>query len=190
MIKKRPIRIGLWCAAGILALLALAAGVRFFFFDETYWLDAMRAKNFKRDMIEAVSSAKRIEILEHSYMYDFVEGDEDAPVIVYKRHELTTDQARSLKSVLETMSDEPKMVHYMCAFAPHHTIVFHLSNGEKSRVNICFQCDDTMWNGNEVLPPHDFQPVIRDFIEPMGFQAERDWRALAESASTKEPSQD
>jgi len=141
------------------------------------------AKEFKQNLVNAVIYAERIEIVEHSYIYDF--RDEkgellpDSPQREYKRTVLSSTQMSELRNSLEQMSDAPKTAFSLCAFQPHHSIEVFFKDGSKSVIEICFACDDTKWDGSKGIAPENFQRVIKEFIEPIGFQTYREWDKLA-----------
>jgi hypothetical protein len=141
------------------------------------------AKKFKSDLISAVSKANRIDVVEHSWLYDFHDGRgeliKDPPHIVYKRTGLTPEQKARFHLVLENMKESAKTMFSACIFEPHHSIELINDNGSKSVIRICFKCDDTEWDGSNGTAPEVFQKVVQQFIAPLGFQVSRDWHELA-----------
>ena len=142
-----------------------------------------KAKAFRADLLAAVSAASRIEVVEHSWRYDFLddrgEPVEDPPHLEYKRVALTPEQQAELHQRFEAMSEDPKTAFAACIFEPHHSIELTAADGGKSVISVCFTCDDTKWDGSVGPPPREFQEVLLRFIEPLGFQAHREWHELA-----------
>ncbi len=147
-----------------------------------------RATRFKSDLIAAVSKAHRIDVVEHSWRYDFHDGRgeliNDPPQIVYKRTELTPEQKGRFHVVLEQMAESPQTMFSACVFEPHHSIELISDNGSKSVIRICFKCGDTEWDGSDGTAPELFQKVVQKFITPLGFQVSRDWEELAKHPNT------
>ncbi len=141
------------------------------------------AKEFKADLLAAISGAHRIYVVEHSWRYDFLDdqGDsvEDPPHVEYKRIELTPAERTTYETTFAKMPDTPKTKFSLCMFEPHHTIELVGKGGSKSFIQVCFKCGDTAWDGRSVVPPDDFQKVFRNLIEPSGFQSNREWIELA-----------
>jgi hypothetical protein len=144
-----------------------------------------KAKEFKIELLDAVSKAKRIEVVEHSWWYDFSDekGEivENPPFVEYKRIELTPELKASFRTAIERMSESPKTVFSLCAFNPHHSIEFINQDGRRSVIQVCFECSDTVWDDKSLVPPNEFQKVFRNFIEPLGFQAFRYWGEIAKN---------
>ena len=150
-----------------------------------WWLwvpeDRTHSRQFKADLIAALDTAHRIELVEHSHPFDYgmVEDLEEAPFIEYKRLELTSGQRAELQHSLKKMNDAPQAMS-LCLFENHHTMVLYDAKNEmRDVIQICFKCGDTEWGGTRVQAPEDFHNVFKQFIEPLGFQAERDWVELA-----------
>lgn len=141
------------------------------------------AKKFKTDLLAAISGTHRIDLVEHSWRYDFFDekGElvEEPPHFEYKRMELTPELRTRLQADLGRMPETPKTAFSACIFEPHHTIELIDKDGGKSLIEVCFKCDDTEWDGRSVVPPDAFQEIFRGFIEPLGFQANREWVELA-----------
>ena len=144
---------------------------------------AAEAKEFKSHLTEALDEATRIEIVEHSWHYDFGESDKqsiDLPYFEYKRMRLSKNQENEFRKIFNEMSRKPKTDFFPCGFAPHHSIEIYDQEERKTVVQVCFQCGDTSWSDTEtVITPARFQSVFLKFIKPLGFKAERDWGALA-----------
>jgi len=142
-------------------------------------------KVFKSDLIMAVAKAHRIEIVEHSWDYDFYDSQgeliSNPPHVVYKRTGLTPEQKAGLLAVFEKMPEAPKTMFSACIFEPHHSIEFIRDDESRSVIQICFHCRDTKWRGSGGTVPEAFQKFVLQFIEPLGFQAERDWHELAKN---------
>ena len=139
---------------------------------------------FKAKLVESIEDAERIEIIEHSCARDYssIAGIDigNTPTVEYKRVALTEDQQEHFLSVFKGMSGARKNKLSTCIFEPHHSIEFHFSDGTKSLIQICFKCDRTIWEDLGLLEPRKFQATFADFIAPLGFQRERDWKALAQ----------
>jgi hypothetical protein len=148
---------------------------------------ATASREFKSDLVKAVSESKQITIIEHSWMYDFrdSEGDmiENAPMREYLRLELSDGQKADFLRLFEQMPVDPKTAFSLCAFQPHHSIEIMNPHGERSVISVCFSCDDTAWDGSKGTAPQNFQSIFRSFIEPLGFQASRQWSRLAEESN-------
>jgi hypothetical protein len=149
-----------------------------------------KATKFKSDLIAAVSKAHRIDVVEHSWLYDFYDGRgeliKDPPQIDYKRTQLTPEQKASFYAVLEKMAESPKTMFAACIFEPHHSIELIRDNGKKSVIRICFKCDDTEWDGSDGTAPEVFQKEVQQFIAPLGFQVSRDWHELAKKSAQQD----
>ena len=145
---------------------------------------AEEAEIFKDDLIHSMRKARSISIVEHSCIYDFSHEDgslpENPPHIEYKRLELNQKQHEDLLIAFETMSDAPKTVFTLCLFEPHHSIELSYDDGTKNAVQICFKCGDTEWEG---IAPKEFQPIFKRFVEPLGFQTNRNWRQPSQASS-------
>ncbi len=167
-------------ALALFVSLVFCSGCRY---DSTGRERADKAKEFKSDLVAAISAAPQIEIVEHSWRDDFqdVSGEplEDPPHIEYKRINLTPAQRHDLRERFLNMADVPKAAFASCIFEPHHSIELIAENGAKSVIFVCFTCDDTEWNGSDGIAPKEFQSVFRRFMEPLGFQASREWHELA-----------
>lgn len=142
-------------------------------------------KDFKIDLLDAISKARRIEVVEHSWSYDFEDekGElvEDPAFVEYKRIELTPDLKSEFSSAIRKLPEVPEDDFSPCAFSPHHSIEFINQDGSKSVIRVCFICGSNEWDGRSVVPPDDFQDVIRNFIEPLGFRAFSDWGEIAKT---------
>jgi len=140
------------------------------------------AKKFKAELLAAISGAHRINVIEHSWRYDFFDENgelvEDPPHIEYERKELTPELRTGFQAVFERMPGIPETAFSLCMFEPHHAIEFIDEEGSKSCIRICFKCGDTEWDGRAVVPPEEFHEVFRSLIEPLGFQAHREWQEL------------
>lgn len=142
-------------------------------------------KEFKIELLDAISRAQRIEVVEHSWLYDF--GDEkgelveDPAFVEYKRMEFTPVLKSSFMTAIKSMPVAPKNDFSPCAFSPHHSIELINQDGSKSIIRVCFTCGSNEWDGRSVVPPNDFQDVIRNFIEPLGFQAFSEWGKIAKT---------
>ena len=146
--------------------------------------DAGKSKQFKKKLIESFETAERIDLVEHSCALDYfsVPGIDldNAPTAEYKRVTLTREQQEQFSKAFRAMSDAPKDMFSGCIFEPHHSIEFHFPDGSKSVIEICFKCGDTIWQGTSgLLEPKKFQSTFAALMTPLGFQRERDWKALA-----------
>jgi hypothetical protein len=143
------------------------------------------AKEFKSDLLAAISGARQIYVVEHSWRYDFFDEKgalvEDPPYVEYKRIELTSVQRTAYENAFALMADTPKTAFSLCMFEPHHTIELVDEGGSKSFIQVCFKCGDTGWDGRQVVPPDAFQEVFRSLIVPSGFHAIREWEELAKT---------
>ena len=148
------------------------------------------AKKFKTELLAAISGAHRIDLVEHSWRYDFFDekGElvKEPPHFEYKRMELTPELRTRLEAEFGGMPETPKTAFSLCMFEPHHTIELIDKDGGKSRIGVCFKCDDTEWDGRSVVPPEAFQEIFRGFIEPLGFQANREWVELAKNQEAQQ----
>lgn len=144
-----------------------------------------QAKEFKAELLAALSDAQRVDVVEHSWRYDFFDetGEflKDPPEIEYRRTELTPGMISSFRAAFEQMSESPKTTFSLCIFEPHHSIEMMDEDGSVSVIQVCFKCDDTEWEGRSVVPPKDFQAIFRRLIEPLGFEASREWDELAKA---------
>ena len=138
---------------------------------------------FKAKLLESIEDAERIEIIEHSCARDYasITGIDinNTPTVEYKRIALAKDQQEHFLSIIKEMSGARKNKLSTCIFEPHHSIEFHFSDGTKSLIQICFKCDRTIWEDIGLLEPRKFLATFADFVAPLGFQRERDWKALA-----------
>ncbi|MDA7881869.1 hypothetical protein N9A94_06150 [Akkermansiaceae bacterium] len=144
---------------------------------------AAEAKQFKSDLLEALNNASRVEIVEHSWHWEFGESDKlpsELPYIEYKRMRLSEGQQNEFRKIFSGMSRKPRTDFLPCAFEPHHTIEIYDHEGEQKVVKICFQCGDTSWGEETTITPDLFQSTFWKFIKQHGFQRERDWYALAQ----------
>ena len=144
----------------------------------------MKMNQFKAKLLESIEDAERIELVEHSCARDFSSltgiDIDNSPNLEYKRVTLTKDLQTEFLNVFKEMSGARKNKLSTCLFEPHHSIEFHFSDGTKSLIQICFKCDRTIWEDIGLLEPRKFQATFADFIAPLGFQRERDWKALAQ----------
>lgn len=165
------------CAFVVIAILLIG------FTDPKEWRKAKNATAFKESLLDALRSAEAVTIVEHSWIYDFTDDKEhlpgSLPQFEYLRVPLTVDQAGRLIDLIDEMPPDPKQTYSLCAFDPHHTIEITRKTGERSSVRVCFNCRDTDWEDGSGTAPEPFQDVLRAFIEPLGFQAFRNWRELA-----------
>ena len=140
------------------------------------------AKKFKNNLLETLDESIRVEIVEHSWHYDFGGSDNQSielPYFEYKRIRLSKDQENEFRKIFNELSRKPRTDFLPCAFAPHHTIEIYNREEEKKVVKVCFECGDTSWGETKTITPARFQSVFFKFIKPLGFKAERDWGTLA-----------
>ncbi|MEM1084923.1 MAG: hypothetical protein AAGI48_12500 [Verrucomicrobiota bacterium] len=141
------------------------------------------AASFKEDLLDSLRSAEAVSIVEHPWIYDLTDDAgrvaDSFPQFEYLRVSLTVDQVNRLIESIDEMPPHPKQTFLFCAFEPHHTIELTRNSGETSYVRVCFSCRATEWEEGSGTAPEPFQDVFRAFIEPLGFQASRNWRELA-----------
>ena len=142
------------------------------------------SKQFKIELLATLGEAERIEVVEHSWPHDFDlsvgQSIQDLPHLEYKRVVLEDIQSAKLIDAIDAMSDAPQTIFTFCLFEAHHSLEIYGPRGIKNTAYVCFRCGDTEWNSESRGVPREFQSVFRRFIEPLGFRAERDWRALTE----------
>ncbi len=142
-----------------------------------------KANAFKTDLSYSLRNAKTISIVEHPWIYDIPAENErypdSPPDFEYMRINLTAEQMGQMIELIEKMPPDPKDEFSLCIFDPHHTIEITRHSDVTSFLRVCFGCGDTEWADSAGTAPKLFQGVLRSFIEPLGFQAFRDWADLA-----------
>ncbi|WP_035602351.1 hypothetical protein [Haloferula sp. BvORR071] len=158
------------------------------------------AVDFKAELLRAISESEQIEVVEHSWPFDFehAEGEfmENPPNTEYRRVSLDANQRQELLHVFDTMADAPKNSFSVCPFDPHHRLDLQTRSGKRIAILVCFSCGDTEWYSapadapgefHEVkkfrIPPEAFQGVLKRYIKELGFEATRDWHQLAKSGA-------
>ena len=136
---------------------------------------------YKAKLADAIQSADRILVTEHSCPWDFP-GDQSrrtAPDIEYGGVELDqTAKAAFLKNVSAMNAALPEIA-LACEAEYHHSIFFYSGQNLSSTMNICFKCNQIQWDVTDQYSPAAIFSVLARVIEGAGFKTERDWEALA-----------
>lgn len=144
---------------------------------------------FLSDFLDAIKTADRIEVLEHSSYMDayYLEHYDSIKIkpTIYTKKELNQEQKNQLIQVLEQADTTTHDAVKACIFDPHHTIRFFKSNQESSSMEICFQCWELKWNGTENQPPTGMATALESFILAMGLQVKKDWVTKARQSAAR-----
>ncbi|MDB6079036.1 MAG: hypothetical protein JWO82_2783 [Akkermansiaceae bacterium] len=151
-------------------------------FGEAAFVEEVDGVIFKKEFVAAIKGAQKVRMTEHSWGG---EGLWSGPEVVYKAAELTAEVKAKLLAAVEGMATEPLAEPKRCN-QPHHSIEFTDAAGKTSVMEVCFLCSQIRWPGMTAAKwPADVFPTLKEFLEKEGFQAERDWKALAVEAMAK-----
>jgi len=148
---------------------------------------------FNEVLLERLSYADRVELVEHSWIGEVTADDGKSVdrIIEYRRVVLSDDQLHILSQVAHKESSTPT-TQSVC-FRPHHTIEIHGKGGDVKRLRVCFQCSNTEWD-DEGLPnsnidfgitPQIFIDEFRGLVDDVGMSSHRDWYGLATRHSNR-----
>ncbi|MBL8298995.1 MAG: hypothetical protein JNN30_11705 [Rhodanobacteraceae bacterium] len=133
---------------------------------------------FQGLLVDAIRSADRIVVTEHSNLYDSDnETTErfDGPYFVYASHELAAAERLWLLRAVES-ADPLATQDPMCGFSPHHAVEFYVGGRRDSTLEICFTCDQLQWDAVKAFYPDELLPVLRNLIATAGLTADQGWR--------------
>lgn len=138
---------------------------------------------YVQSLVDAINEADRIVVTEHSSSWDVSDNENEAEIssepIIYRSVELKTTQKALFVSTLERLDDNSDISVSLCPFRPHHTIDFYSSGSLRSKMQICFECDQAQWDRINSVPPMSLFTGLRALIEAVGMEPVRDWEMLA-----------
>jgi len=141
---------------------------------------------FNRELSQAVKSADKITIVEHSFWEDFKGSDIDvdvrtAPKYTYRRKTLTASDRAYFASQVDQLSGAKKVYnHEGCMFAPHYTIYFYNNGKITSRAEVSHRCEDFKWkNGSTHTQSKNLFNALNATIKRAGFNPSSDWKKKA-----------
>lgn len=144
---------------------------------------------YKRHLIEHVRHSDDITITEHSDRMDFFDVDsgfmENPPFYEYRHVRLTEEQRSGFLAAIESMESATVTSSSMCYFEPHHRLEFSNGEGDPSIMSICFKCGQVRWDEVDLVHPEGLFDALLGLLEAVGFEAEKDWKALAEERSAQ-----
>jgi len=143
----------------------------------------------KSELLDTIRRSDRIVVTEHSYrgdLYDPQTGKSPMPDddLLYGTRDLDERQRQNFATIVGGLNEGAEHLASLCIFQSHHSIRFYLHDENLAVMNICFTCGQVDWNGNFFTPPW-LIGGLSEFIEQIGFQPKRDWRALAEEHKPK-----
>jgi hypothetical protein len=144
---------------------------------------------YKADLINAINSADKIIITEHSNEYDYSNPDEEkmyeGSIIQYGKVELNAKQKANFSAIISGLSNQTQDAFAACIFDPHHSILFYSNGKLTSTMDICFMCGQVEWQGSSGTPPWSIYSGLSQVVESVGLSPERDWRKLAKPHRNK-----
>lgn len=144
-------------------------------------LDRGNAAGYQQVLLDALRSADRIVVTEHSNRYDLDDPHSNqfiGPYFVYASHTLTQEERARLVKAVETVDPEFSLAP-MCLFSPHHAIDFYVGTRRESRMEICFSCGDLAWDAVHASYPRALLGVFERLVTESGLTPEQNWRRKA-----------
>jgi hypothetical protein len=145
--------------------------------------EAGGGRQYIDDLSAMIRRSDRIVVTEHSSSldaYDFESETSPLPEqVVYATRELSQAQRQKFLHTIENLAPAIQDAFPACVPEIHHTVHFY-SHGELiSKMEICFECGQVIWNATKATPPWALYSGLASFIEDIGLEPERDWDALA-----------
>lgn len=141
---------------------------------------------FNRELSQAIKSADKITIEEHSFWEDFKGGDLDvdvriAPKYTYRSRTLSAADRSFFASQVDNLSGSTKRYdHEGCMFAPHYTIQFYENGVKSSRAQVSYRCEDFQWkHGTDHTQSKNLFRALSAVIKRAGFNPSSDWKKKA-----------
>jgi hypothetical protein len=158
-----------------LCVLAVSGCVKF---------DPPSSSGYADDLIDAIQSADRIVVSEHTDRNDVHSEEEEATYkeVTFATRELSPAQRGEFVSILKGLAPEIQDAFPACVFNPHHTIRFYRGGKLKSAVEICFGCGQVEWDGTGKTPPWALYAGLNQFVSSIGLRTKADWHAAAKDA--------
>ena len=132
---------------------------------------------------EAIRSADRIVITEHSSPFDTYDAGSGKPLatseLVYRTVELSNSQRSQFLSLVEGLDPKEQDALPACIFEGHHTIRFYAGAKLVSSLQVCFGCGQVEWPVTNATPPWSLVPGLEKVIRNAGLLPKRDWAELA-----------
>lgn len=144
-------------------------------------LDRGDASAYRQLLVDALRSADRIVVTEHSNRYDLDDPDSEefiGPYFVYASHTLSDEERVQLVKAVENVDPEFSLAP-MCLFSPHHAIEFYVGTRRESRMEICFSCGDLIWDAVYAKYPRALLGVFDSLMKESGLTPEQNWRRKA-----------
>ena len=139
-------------------------------------------KGFLRQLVSAIEESDRVVAVEHSYLYDGSDLNKHfLPERSYRSVVLTDADRARLAVALSSTNSHVSMWAAACIFEPHHRLEFYTKSNKTRTLEICFQCAQLEWEGQQASAPQAIYGTLERFVESVGMQPERDWTALARS---------
>jgi hypothetical protein len=141
-------------------------------------------RDYLDDLSAMIRASDRIIVTEHSSPLDAVDPDSLAFLlpeggVVYGTRELSHAQRRMFLATVESLDPTTQDAFAACAPVVHHTVRFYAGRRLMSAMGICFQCGQVLWRETKATPPWALYPGLASVMRQIGFQPERDWKALA-----------
>lgn len=142
---------------------------------------------YQQVLIEAIRTADRIVVTEHSNIFDRHAGARyDGPYVVYRSHPLSDDERAALLRRLESIDPHATM-DPMCLFSPHHAIELYAGERRDSTLEICFACGQLEWNAVSAYYPDELLVVFKELVVRSGMTPEQNWREKASEIERGSP---
>ena len=141
-------------------------------------------KPFLADLAEATRKSDRVVVVEHSYLYDTMTGndsDQELPERKYKTVNLSPDQKVALVQMLRSVNPSVSMYASACIFEPHHRLEFYQGSKRLSTMEVCLKCNQQEWDGTKYGEPVAFYEGFASFVRSLGMRPDADWSELARS---------
>lgn len=135
------------------------------------------ASAYRQLLVDALRSADRIEVTEHSNRFDLTEPHGNrfiGPYFIYASHTLSDEERARLVKAVENVDPEFSLAP-MCLFSPHHAIDFYVGTRRESRMEICFSCGDLVWDAVYAEYPRALLGVFDSLMKESGLTPEQNW---------------
>jgi len=145
--------------------------------------DGKGGRQYLDDLATLVRRADRIVVVEHSSPMDgdndYARGLLERNEFVYGTRSLSPSQRRWFASTIEGLDARTQDVFPACIAEVHHTLLFYLRDKQISRLDVCFECGQVLWQGSRADPPWSIYPGLALVIDEVGLHPKRDWKKLA-----------
>ncbi len=154
--------------------------------DTAGGLLSREGSKFNRELSQAIKSADKITIVEHSFWEDFKGSDIDvdvrtAPNYTYRSKTLTAADRTQFAAEIDKLSGAKKKYnHEGCMFAPHYTINFYKNGKKTSSAEVSHRCEDFQWKSDsELTQSKDLFKALNTTIKRAGFNPSTNWKKKA-----------